>query len=307
MEEQQRTEPRHVADIFLGLMIVRILEYFFIKENMIPTLSFVSFGVSIIFIYFFNRKHCWALSDFGVQGVINSKWYEVFLPALIWAGSAAAVIGLEFVLCRIFPNGEKFFDFVCFNQHIELTLSKADNTILVSWTLIGMIVCLIRAGFLEFIFRGLFFGVFRKKMNFYACNSLQAAMYVVWFLILPIRSIFFYDHKGRTILMILIFSLAQFTFAFLLGYVRLVCGTLWPGIAINFVYNFMTFNFVINGIGGEEAQNYVDNARWAVVNIVAMLMIVVYCKWLKKKFPPPAPDPEQKRIMEEQLEAEGED
>ena len=69
----------------------------------------------------------------------------------------------------------------------------------------------------------------------------------------------------------------------------------------------MTFNFIINGIGGEKAQNYVDNARWAVVNIVAMIMIVAYCKWLKKKFPPPAPDPEQKRIMEEQLEGEGED
>ncbi len=302
MEEQQRTEPRHLADVFLGLMIVRILEYFFIRDNMIPTLSFVSFGASVVFIYLFNRKHCWAMSDFGVQGVINSTWHEVFVPLFIWMGSAAAVIGLEYGLCQIFPNDAKFFDFVCFNQHIDLILSKADNTILVSWTLIGAAVCLLRAGFLEVIFRGLCFGVFRKKMNFYACNALQAGMYVVWFLVLPIRAMAFNFEKGKTLLMILIFSAAQFTFAFLLGYVRLVCGTLWPGIAINFVYNFMTFNFVITGIGGEEAHLFVDNARWAVVNIVAFGALVGYCKWLKKKFPPPKPDPEQQKLMEEELE-----
>ena len=139
-------------------------------------------------------------------------------------------------------------------------------------------------------------------MNFYACNALQSAMYVLWFLVLPVRAMIFNKEKGKTVLMILIFIAAQFTFAFLLGYIRLVCGTLWPGVAINFVYNFMTFNFVITGIGGEEAHLYVDNARWAVVNIVALLLLVAYCKWLKKKFPPPKPDPEQEKRMEEELE-----
>ena len=302
MEEQQRTETRHLFEIFLGLMLVRIYEYFFIKDNMIPTLSFVSYGACIVFIVIFNRRHCWALSDFGIQGVINSTWYEVIAPSLIWIGAAVFTLLTEFTICQFIPHEGKYLDFVCFNQHIDLVLSQADNTILSSWTLIGALVCLFRAMFLEVFFRGLSFGVLRKKVNFYACNAIQSAMYVVWFLVLPLRAMIFNLEKGRSLLMILIFSLAQFLFAYMMGYIRLVCGTLWPGLIINFVYNFMTFNFVFNGIGGEEAHYYVDNARWAVVNLIGLLAIVAYCKWLKKKLPPPEPNAEQKRIFEEELE-----
>lgn len=282
-------------------MLVRIFEYFFFNNHAVPTLSFISFGACIVFIYIFNRKHCWAMSDYGVQGVINSTWYEVIVPALIWLGSAVTVVLIDFGLCQIFPHDGKFIDFVCFNQHIDLILSRADTTILVSWTLIGLLVCIFRAGFLEVTFRGLCFGVFRKKMNFYACNSLQSLLYVIWFLVLPIRAMIFNHEKGRSVIMILIFSLAQFLFAYTLGYIRLVCGTLWPGLVINTLYNFITFNFVFSGVGGEKAHYYVDNARWVLVNLIALICIIAYCKWLKKKFPPPQPDEVQKKIFEEEL------
>ena len=75
-----------MVDIFIGLMIVRIYEYF-IGEFEYPTLSFISYLAGIIFMVLFNRKHCWALSDFGILGVINSTWWEVIMPALIWVGS----------------------------------------------------------------------------------------------------------------------------------------------------------------------------------------------------------------------------
>lgn len=301
MEEQLRTETRNMVDIFIGLMIVRVYEYFFYRDHIIPTLSFISYLVGLLFIFLFNRKHCWSLSDYGVRGSINSTWYEVILPALIWFGSLAAVAVPEFIYCKAAHPDTPYFDFVCFNQHVNFILSKSDNTILVSWTLIGALVCVLRALFLEVYFRGLCFGVLRKKTNFYACNTISSILYALWYLVMPMRSFIFCGDTSRykVLGMMGIFFVAQFLFAFRQGYVRLVCNTVWPCVITSFIYNFYTFNFVITGLGGEESKDYVDFVRWVVVNLIATLLTFAYCKMMKKKFPPPQPTEEQEKLLRE--------
>lgn len=304
MEEQIRTETRNMADIFVGLMIVRVYEYFFYKNHMIPTLSFISYGVGIFFIFLFNRKHCWSLSDFGIRGSINNTWYEVILPALIWVGSAAAIIVPESIYCTVTKAEPPYFDFVCFNQHVRFILSKSDTTILISWTIIGALICILRALFLEIYFRGLCFGVLRKKTDFYTCNIVSSLLYAIWFMIVPIRAFVFASsaNRGKIIGMMAIFFVAQFLFAFRQGYVRLVTNTIWPCVITTFVYNFITFNFIFCGIGGLEARNWVDYIRWAVINLVALLLTFAYCKMMKKKFPPPQPSPEVEKLLREQYD-----
>ncbi len=301
MEEQLRTETRNMVDIFIGLMIVRVYEYFFYRNHAIPTLSFISYIVGLLFIFLFNRKHCWSLSDFGIRGSINSTWYEVILPALIWTGSLAVVTVPEFIYCKATGAEDPYFDFVCFNQHANFILSKADATILIAWTLIGVLICILRALFLEVYFRGLCFGVLRKKTNFYACNVISSLLYAIWFLVIPMRSFVFSGRTSRLKIlgMIGIFFVAQFLFAFRQGYVRLVCNTVWPCVITTFIYNFYTFNFVITGIGGEETKDYIDFVRWVVVNLIATLLTFAYCKMMKKKFPPPKPTEEEEKLLRE--------
>ena len=48
MEEQLRSETRNMANIFIGLMLVRIYEYF-LGEFEYPTLSFISYAVGCMF------------------------------------------------------------------------------------------------------------------------------------------------------------------------------------------------------------------------------------------------------------------
>ncbi len=304
MEEQIRTETRNMVDVFLGLMIVRVYEYFFYRNHMIPTLSFISYIVGLFFIFLFNRKHCWALSDFGIRGSINSTWHEVILPALIWIGSAALIIVPELIYCSLTDAEDPYFDFVCFNQHISYVLSKADNTILVSWTLIGAIICVLRAMFLEVYFRGLCFGVLRKKTDFYTCNTVSSLLYAVWFLIVPVRALIFNGDtsRGRVVVMMLIFFVAQFLFAFRQGYIRLVCNTIWPCVVTTFAYNFITFNFIITGLGGKEDKDIADFIRWSIINLIALLFTFLYCKMMKKKFPPPQPTPEEEKFLREQYD-----
>ena len=278
-----------MVDIFIGLMIVRIYEYF-IGEFEYPTLSFISYLAGIIFMVLFNRKHCWALSDFGILGVINSTWWEVIMPALIWVGSFLLIIVPEFLLCTFGGMGtEPYFDFVCFNQHINLILSRADNVILLAWTLIGALICTLRALFFEVYFRGLCFGVLRKKTSFYVCNTVQSLFFALWFMVLPAKSFMNSEKRGETALLMLLFFIAQFLFAFRQGYVRLVCGTVWPCVLTTFIYNMITFNLILTGIGGEEYSGYADYIRWIAVNLIALLATLLYCKKMKKKFPPPAP------------------
>lgn len=294
-----------MVDIFIGLMIVRVYEYFLYRNHAIPTLSFISYAVGIILVYVFNRKHCWALSDFGIRGSINSTWYEVILPALIWVGSAAMVILPEFIYSMATGAENPYFDFVCFNQHVSYVLSKSDTTILVSWTLIGALICILRAVFLEVYFRGLCFGVLRKKTDFYTCNIVSSILYALWFLIVPIRALIFSNaaSRGKIVAMMIIFFAAQFLFAFRQGYVRLVCNTVWPCVITTFAYNFITFNFMITGLGGKESKDFADVIRWGIINVIALLFTFLYCKMMKKKFPPPAPTPEE----EERLKALFED
>lgn len=301
MEEQLRTETRNMVDIFIGLMLVRVYEYFFYKNHMIPTLSFISYGVGLLFIFIFNRKHCWSLSDYGIRGSMNNTFYEVLLPAFIWLGSAVAVIVPEFLYCRATGAEKPYFDFVCFNQHVSYILSKADTTILISWTLIGAIVCILRALFLEIYFRGLCFGVLRKKTNFYACNILTSLFYAMWFMIVPVRAFIFASsaYRPKIIGMMAIFFVAQFLFAYRQGYVRLVCNTIWPCVISTFAYNFFTFNFILNGIGGEKFERFADYTRWAVINLIALLLTFLYCKMMKKKFPPPQPTAEEEKLLRE--------
>lgn len=302
MEEQIRSETRNMVNIFIGLMLVRVYEYFFYRNHMIPTLSFISYVVGIFFIYLFNKKHCWSLSDFGVRGSINSTWYEVILPALIWIGSAAVVIVPECLYCEFFTEAEKhYFDFVCFNQHVSFILSKSDTTILISWTLIGAIICLLRAIFLEVYFRGLCFGVLRKKTDFYTCNIVSSLLYAGWFMIVPIRAMIFSGKKTRIEIagMMVIFFIAQFLFAFRQGYVRLVCNTVWPCVITTFVYNFITFNFLLTGIGGKENKDLADFVRWSLINLISLFITLAYCKMMKKKFPPPQPSAEEEKLLRE--------
>lgn len=291
-----------MIDIFIGLMAVRVYEYFFYKNHMIPTLSFISYGVGLLLIFLFNRKHCWALSDYGIRGSINSTWHEVILPALIWIGSAALIIVPESLYCTFAMKAEKpYFDFVCFNQHVRFILSKSDNTILISWTIIGALICILRAIFLEVYFRGLCFGVLRKKTGFYVCNTVSALLYTVWFMVTPLRTLILSpaDNRGKVIILMVIFFIAQFLFAFRQGYVRLVCNTVWPCVITTFVYNFITFNFILTGIGKDDNQFYADYIRWALINLIALLFTFAYCKMMKKKFPPPAPSEEEEKLLRE--------
>lgn len=293
-----------MANIFIGLMIVRVYEYFFYKNHMIPTLSFISYGVGLLFIFLFNRKHCWSLSDYGIRGSINSTWYEVILPALIWVGSAALIIVPESLYCTFSDAESPYFDFVCFNQHVDFILSKSDTTILISWTIIGALICILRALFLEFYFRGLCFGVLRKKTDFYTCNIVTSVLYAVWFLILPVRSFIFVQSSSRGMVlgMIAVFFVAQFLFAFRQGYVRLVTNTIWPCVITTFVYNFFTFNFMITGLGGQGFKKWSDYIRWVIINLIALLITFAYCKMMKKKFPPPQPSPEMEKLLREQYD-----
>ena len=293
-----------MVDIFIGLMIVRVYEYFFYRDHAIPTLSAISYVVGLIFIFLFNRKHCWALSDYGIQDSMHSTWYEVLLPAFIWVGSAALIIAPEALYCKFTGAEVPYFDYVSFNQHVRFILSKSDTTILISWAIIGAIVCSLRALFLEFYFRGLCFGVLRKKTGFYVCNTVTSLLYAIWFLVAPVRSFVFTGskHKLTVIGMIAIFFVAQFLFAFRQGYVRLVTNTIWSGVITSFVYNFFTFTFVLTGIGGLEYKHIADYVRWTVINLIAFLFTLAYCKMMKKKFPPPKPSPEMESLFREQYD-----
>lgn len=303
MEEQIRSETRNMVNIFIGLMLVRVYEYFFYRDHVLPTLSFISYIVGIFFIYLFNKKHCWSLSDFGIRGSINSTWHEVILPALIWIGSAAVIVLPECLYCEFFTDAEKsYFDFVSFNQHVSFILSKSDATILASWTLIGAIICILRALFLEVYFRGLCFGVLRKKTDFYTCNIVSSLLYAGWFLISPIRALIFSNNsKSRLEIagVIVVFFIAQFLFAFRQGYVRLVCNTVWPCIITTFIYNFITFTFVITGIGGKESKDVADVLRWTLINLLSLILTLSYCKMMKRKFPPPQPTEEEEKLLRE--------
>lgn len=293
-----------MVDIFIGLMLVRVYEYFFYRDHAIPTLSAISYLVGLLLIFIFNRKHCWSLSDYGIRGSINSTWYEAILPALVWIGSAALIIVPEALYCKFTAPETKYFDFVSFNQHISFVLSKSDITIMISWAIIGALVCIVRALFLELYFRGLCFGVLRKKTGFYTCNAVSSLLYAIWYLVAPIRAFIFSGakHRGDMIIMIAVFFLGQFLFAFRQGYVRLVTNTLWPGVLTTFVYNFFTFTFMITGIGGQENKYIADYIRWAVINLIAFLFTLAYCKMMKKKFPPPKPAPELESLLREQYD-----
>ena len=78
----------------------------------------------------------------------------------------------------------------------------------------------------------------------------------------------------------------------------LVCGTVWPCVLTTFIYNMITFNLILTGIGGEEYSGYADYIRWIVVNLIALLATLLYCKKMKKKFPPPAPIAEPETELE---------
>ncbi len=308
MEEQQRTETRNMLAIFVGVMLIRVYEYFLFESDR-PTLSFITYAIGIILVLVFNRKHCWSLSDFGIQGVLNHSFWEVVMPALIWLGALLIIIVPEYLIITLSGAEQPYFDLVCFNQHVGLVLSKVDYTILVSWTLMGAIICAFRAIFLEFYFRGFTFGVLRKKTGFYACNILQALMYTLYFFVGPVRSIMYSYEKGETVIIAVLFFISQMIFSLRQGYVRLVCGTLWPCILTSFIFNFFTYNVVIFGLGGEEFANYADYIRWIIIQAIAFALTLVYCKKMKKKFPPPEPNAseveEMKQIQE--LEAQPED
>ncbi len=301
MEEQQRTEMRNMVSIFVGVMIIRVYEYF-LSDFDRPTLSFITYAVGILLMVIFNRKHCWSLSDFGIQGVLNNSFWEVILPGLIWLGSLLIVIVPEYLIVTFGGAEQPYFDLVCFNQHVDLVLSKVDNTILISWTVMGALICICRALFLEIYFRGFCFGVLRKKTGFYVCNIVQSVFYTLFFFVGPVRSLMYSAEKGKTVLLFAMFFVAQFLFAFRQGYIRLVCGTVWPGVLTSFLFNFFTYNVVIYGIGGEEMANYADYIRWILIQGISLLGTLWYCKTMKKKFPPPAPNPaeqEEMKLMEE--------
>ncbi len=290
-----------MVSIFVALMFIRVYEYF-LGDFGRSTLSFISYAAGILLILVFNRKHCWSLSDFGIQGVINNSFWEVILPALIWLGSLAIVIVPEYIICSLGETEEPYFDLICFNQHVDLILSKVDTTILVTWTLMGALICAFRALFLEIYFRGFCFGVLRKKTGFYVCNAVQALFYTLFFFVGPVRSLMLSEDKGKTVVLFLLFFVAQFLFAFRQGYLRLVCGTVWPCVLTSFLFNFFTYNIVIVGLGGTEFVNYADYIRWIIVQTICLLGTLAYCKKMKKKFPPPKPNQaemEEMKLLEE--------
>ncbi len=293
-----------MVDIFIGLMLVRVYEYFFYRNHDVPTLSAISYLAGLLFIFLFNRKHCWSLSDYGIRGSINSTWYENVFPALIWIGSAVLVIAPEALYCKFTDAEVPYFDYVSFNQHVSYILSKSDTTIMISWAIIGALVCIVRALFLEIYFRGLCFGVLRKKTGFYVCNTISSLLFAIWYLVAPMRTFVFVvsEWRWKTLGAMGVFFVAQFLYAFRQGYVRLVTNTIWSGVISSFAYNFFTFTFMLTGIGGREYKYISDYVRWAIINLIAFLFTLLYCKMMKKKFPPPKPSQEIENLLREQYD-----
>ena len=56
-----------------------------------------------------------------------------------------------------------------------------------------------------------------------------------------------------------------------------------------FIYNMITFNVTMNGFVSEEYAAFEDYGRWILINLISLLLTILYCKKIKKRFPPPKP------------------
>lgn len=285
MKAKKAKAVSRIVQCFSFFLILHLAEELFIVPKLYNTKGIVGciggFLILLIYIRFINKP----LEQIGMIFSGHKIRKGILLAALFNLVPTVIVYAWEYYQHTL--NGEHTAISV-FYDSVDHAYSVAGLRGFIIWALIGLAIAVVHAFFYEMTFRGLLITLGSRSMRFAAINTIQTALYTVWFLIPVLRLILYYSDRIalREILRVFIALLIYESLAAVkLGLLRRATGSVWACI-----FDHIAFAYILDMI---HVQTTDANMRVALdsnyytyiitYQAVALVMVFIYYVIKKKK------------------------
>ena len=285
MKAKKAKALSRIVQCFSFFLILHLAEELFIIPRIYNTKGVIccvgGFVILLFYIRFINKP----LDRIGMVFSGHKIRKGILLAALFNLVPAAIVFAGEYF--RYSSKGAHTVISV-FYDSTENAYSSAGLGGLLLWALIGLAIAAVHAFFYETAFRGLMITLGSGSMHFAAINTIQTALYTVWFLI-PVVRVILYQRNTVTWRYILTLFVSLLIYESLtaakLGLLRAATGSVWACI-----FDHIAFSFILDMIHiqtTDASMNVRLDAGYFVRIIayqaVALVMVYIYYVIKKKK------------------------
>lgn len=277
---ERRKQLLSIFNIFLIFFFVRIVEYYILM----PSLNFSSHGVitaavGVTILFFYQKLVFGNLSSLGLafNPIKIFKW--IWIGAVLSLCPFIIISLIEFFSYKII--GTKFLLRV---YSFGYTIGVHGASIWITSIIFCAFIAIVKAILFETLFRGLFLSRLRKLYSFYVANCLQSIMYMVWFLIIPLRYFIWKNHSYDTkyiIKLCLFYIVFEFMCAFKWGLLTRASGAVWVSLIDHIIFDFLIESIHFVKSAGDENWYL----RAFMVMLASFCMTIVYYFYRKKKRP----------------------
>ena len=287
MDAQKNKALSRVVQCFLLFLVLRVIEELVIIPHVTNTMGLISslggLVVLLIYIRFINKP----LDEIGMIFSGHKVRKGIFLSFALNIVPAVLVYWMEY---RRYAMLEGFTRVSIFYENVSRSYSQAGLRGFILWTLAGLIIGVVNAFFYELSFRGLLITLGSRSLHFSAINTIQAALYTLWYIIPVIRVLVYYSnvYSMRRILILFAVTLVyELITAIKLGLLRYATGSVWVCI-----FDHILFAFILDMIHIQYTQSRYERVagyqlsyyvRILAYQAVALLITVIYYFRKKKK------------------------
>lgn len=291
MEAKHNKSVSRIIQCFSLFLVLNLLEQFVVFSRHVDTKGVVAciggFAVLLIYIRFINKP----LEEIGMIFSGHKFRKGLLLAILFNLIPTVAVFGLEYRHYAMMSGDTRL---TLFYNNVANSYSSAGLGGFLKWAAICLLISVIHAFFYEMTFRGLLITLGSRSLHFWVINTIQTALYTLWFMIPAVRQVLtgYFNNRYFTAKQILIILLAVFAYEILtsvkLGLLRSSTGSVWACIFdhIAFMYILAMVHVQYTNYMKNPAEVLTDNSYYVRIiayQAVSLLLVIVYYSFKKKK------------------------
>ncbi|WP_459129624.1 CPBP family intramembrane glutamic endopeptidase [Guggenheimella bovis] len=234
--------------LFLGLLAVRIVEYFFLKTDRTYLAEhFIHKVIGIVILLLVLRVTHRHISDIGFTKKSRDTWKGFLMGAFFFLIS----YGIEIMIQTMNQNHPKL---MIYTAGFSLDDKVVMNTTLLSFLLV-ILFNLINVFMEEGVFRGLFIHDLKEPYGFHKANFLVALLFGIWHWPMPFRSYLEGSMELENMLIMMIgYIVMSGIMSIKWGLLYEMTGSLWMGLGDHLFNNLVATNLlhVVTDGGADE-------------------------------------------------------
>ena len=257
--------------IFLICLILRIIEYFFVKtDETVISENFIHKVLGILVLFFILKIINYKFEDIGLRK--DNKYQKLLYGILLGLICFSISYFVEYIIILL---NKKTPNFEIFVNGFSITGNEVKNTKIIFFILC-IIFNIINVIMEEGIFRGLFIKIISNNYSFYKANVISALLFGLWHFVMPLRSYISGEMSLiSTIIMMIGYIILSGIMSIKWGLLYKMTGSLWLGLGDHLFNNVLSnILHIVTTTGTDELQI----VRIILAQIISFIVVILIYK-----------------------------